>query len=277
MTKQVITDRNATVVAPPATVLVVGATGSIGRLVVAEALRAGYAVRAWVRDETKARRVLPPGAQLIVGELTHRDALSRAVEGIDAIVFTLGAGSVRGERAEAVDYDGVRTVLMGLGNLKPRISLMTAIGVTKREEPRMGVLGGHDWKRRSERLVRSSGLAYTIVRPGWFDYNEPDQQRLVLLQGDTRWASDSSDGVVARKQIAEVLVHSLATSSATFKTVELVAEYGPATRDFEALFAPLTSDPPGTLDAVRDVDNMPLNKEPTRVREQLAALHAASR
>jgi hypothetical protein len=30
--------------------------------------------------------------------------------------------------------------------------------------------------------VRASGLPYTIVRPGWFDYNGPDEHRLVLLQ-----------------------------------------------------------------------------------------------
>jgi uncharacterized protein YbjT (DUF2867 family) len=274
MTKR-STDLNSTVVAPPATVLVVGATGSIGRLVAAEALRQGYAVRALIREEAKARRVLQPGAQLFVGEVTSRDSLSKAVEGVDAVVFTLGAGSVRGELAEEVDYGGVRNVLTALGHLKPRIALMTAIGVTKREDARLGILGGHDWKRRSERLVRASGCAYTIVRPGWFDYNEPDQQRLVLLQGDTRWASDPSDGVVSRQQIAEVLVRSLSTPTAAFKTVELVAEHGPATQDFDALFAPLAADPPASIDAVRDVDNMPLESEPTRVREQLAALRAA--
>lgn len=64
-------------------------------------------------------------------------------------------------------------------------------------------------KRRSERLVRASGLRYTIVRPGWFDYNRRDQQQLVLLQGDTRQAGDPSDGVIARQQIAEALVRSL--------------------------------------------------------------------
>ena len=274
MTKR-STDLDSTVVAPPASVLVVGATGSIGRLVVAEALRQGYAVRALVRDEAKARRVLQLGAQLIVGEVTSRDSLANAVEGVDAVVFTLGAGSVRGELAEAVDYGGVCNVLMALGQLKPRIALMTAIGVTKREDARLGVLGGHDWKRRSERLVRASGLAYTIVRPGWFDYNEPDQRRLVLLQGDTHWASDPSDGVVSRQQIAEVLVCSLSTPAAAFKTVELVAKHGPATQDFDLLFAPTAADPPGALDAVRDIDNMPLEKEPTRVREQLIALRAA--
>jgi len=269
------THLDSAVVIPPATVLAVGATGSIGRLVVAEALRQGYAVRALVRDEAKARRVLPPETQLIVGEVTSQDSLARAVEAVDAVIFTLGAGSMRGERAEAVDYGGVRNVLMALGHRKPRIALMTAIGVTKREDPHLGALGGHDWKRRSERLVRASGCVYTIVRPGWFDYNEPDQQRLVLLQGDTRWASDASDGVVSRQQIAEVLVRSLSTPAAAFRTVELVAERGPATQDLDALFAPLAADPPGAVDAVLDVDNMPLEKEPSRVREQLDALRTA--
>ncbi|MDR5752431.1 MULTISPECIES: SDR family oxidoreductase [unclassified Caballeronia] len=266
---------NSAMVLPPATVLVVGATGSIGRLVVAEALRLGYAVRALIRDEAKARRVLPPETQLIVGEVTSQDGLTSAVEAVDAVVFTLGAGSMRGELAEAVDYGGVRNVLMALGHHKPRIALMTAIGVTKREDPHLGPLGAHDWKRRSERLVRASGCVYTIVRPGWFDYNEHDQQRLVLLQGDTRWASDSSDGVVSRQQVADVLVHSLSTSAAAFKTVELVAERGHAPQDFNALFAPVIADPSGAVDAVLDIDNMPLEKEPTRIRGQLAAMRVA--
>ena len=54
--------------------------------------------------------------------------------------------------------------------------------------------------------MRASGLPYTIVRPGWFDYNDPDQQQLVMLHGDRRWAGDPSDGVVSRAQIAQTLV-----------------------------------------------------------------------
>lgn len=250
---------------PPATVLAVGATGSIGRLVVAEALRQGYTVRALVRDAVKARRVLPPQAELIVGEVARPDSVQAALEGVDAIVFTLG-----GRDASAVDYGGVRNVLVALGERKPRIALMTAIGVTKRVDARMGVLEGHDWKRRSERLVRASGCRYTIVRPGWFDYNDADQHRLVLLQGDARWASDPSDGVVARQQIAEVLVRSLSTAAAACRTVELVAEKGPPPQDFEALFAPVQADPPGSLDAVLDKDNMPLADEPDWIRDELA-------
>ena len=261
------------VITPPATVLVVGATGSIGRLVVAEALRQGYKVRALVRDLVKAKKLLPPQSELIECDVTLSAGLAEIVRGVDAIVFTLGAGSVRGESAMVVDYGGVRNVLAARGHLSPRVALMTALGVTKRVDAQLGVLAGHDWKRRSERLVRVSGCPYTIVRPGWFDCNGADQHRLVLLQGDSRWASDATDGVVSRHQIAEVLVRSLSTVAAEGKTVELVAEQGASTQDFEALFAPTDADIPRELDAVHDRDNMPLADEPTWVRDELASLY----
>ena len=122
--------------------------------------------------------------------------------------------------------------------------------------------------------MRASGLPYTIVRPGWFDYNSPDEHRLVLLQGDTRQAGNSSDGVIARRQIAEVLVRSLGSDHALRKTFELVATTGPAQDDFDALFAPLDADPPGALDGVRDAANQPLEEEPKRVRDDLDAVLA---
>jgi hypothetical protein len=57
------------------------------------------------------------------------------------------------------------------------------------------------------------------VRPGWFDYNAPTEHRLVLLQGDKRHAGDPSDGVIARRQIAEILVRSLTSPQADRKRV----------------------------------------------------------
>ena len=202
------------------TVLVVGATGSIGRLVVEEALRQGHAVRALVRNPGKARQ-LPPEAQVVVGDVTRPDTLPGAVDGVDAIVFTLGSDGAGKVGAESVDYGGVRNVLAALGSRTARIALMTSIGVTNRTGAYNRSTEAHDWKRRSERLVRASGLPYTIVRPGWFDYNRPDEHRLVLLQGDTRQAGDPSDGVIARRQIAEVLVRSLGSDHALRKTFEL--------------------------------------------------------
>ncbi|MGI5459632.1 SDR family oxidoreductase [Streptomyces sp. CA-249302] len=249
----------------PMTVLVVGATGSIGRLVVAEAIARGHTTRALVRDIGKARRVLPAEVQLAVGDITQPDTLPGAVADVDAIVLTHGSMSA----PETVDYGGVRNVLAALDGQKPHIVLMTAIGVTARSSAYNHLL---EWKRRSERLVRASGLPYTVVRPGWFDMNDPDEQRPVFLQGDTRRSGGPADGAVSRHRIAQVLVAAVATPEAVRRTFELVAEQGPAPGDPTPLFAALDEDAPGALDAVRDEANMPLEREPQRVRDDLDAL-----
>jgi uncharacterized protein YbjT (DUF2867 family) len=250
----------------PRTVLVVGATGSVGRHVVAEALRQGYETRALVRETSRAGR-LDAGAQLVIGELTRPETLTAALWDVDAVIFTQGSAYGDFAAAEAVDYGAVKNVLQALDGRRVRIALMTSIGAT--------VPGGtHDWKRRGERLVRASGNSYTIVRPGWFDYNDADQLAITLLQGDDRRAGSPSDGVIARHQIARVLIDSLASEAADRTTLELVAEHGPAQSSLEPVFGALDKDVPGSIDGVRDRDNMPLAREPESVRQDLVSLSA---
>lgn len=253
--------------AKPLTVLCVGATGSIGRDVVEEASRRGFAVRALVRSRARAAG-MPARTQLVVGDLTQMESLREAVVGVDAVVFTHGADGGKDEN-RAIDYGGVRNVLLALDGCPVRIALMTAIGVTGRTGAYNRQTEAHDWKRRSERLVRATGNEYTIVRPGWFDYNAADQHRLVMLQGDTRHAGTSADGVIARRQIAEVLVASLTLPEARHKTFELVAEVGPAQQDLAPLFAAVRADDPGASDGVGDAANMPPEQEPQEVRDDL--------
>ena len=114
------------------------------------------------------------------------------------------------------------------------------------------------------------------MRPGWFDYNKPDEQQLVFLQGDRRHADDPSDGVIGRRQLAQVLVASLTSDAALRKTFELVATRGPGQHDLDAEFARLDADPPGALDAVHDLPNMPLQDEPDGVRHDLEAVSSQS-
>jgi uncharacterized protein YbjT (DUF2867 family) len=246
-------------------VLVVGATGSIGRLAVAEALRRGYETRALVRNP-KAAASLAAGVQLFVGDLTEPETLSEALAGADAIVFTHGTHGAA-EDAREVDYGAVRNILGVLDGRRVRIALMTSIGVTNR-----GSYAPHDWKRRGERLVRASGLPYTIVRPGWFDYNAPDQRRLVMLQGDRRRTGTPKDGAVSREQIAQVLVASVSAGAADHKTLELIAEQGPGQADLEPLFSALRPDAAGGLDGVEDDANMPLDAEPEEFTRDLDAV-----
>jgi uncharacterized protein YbjT (DUF2867 family) len=241
-------------------VLVVGATGRIGRHVVASAINHGYVVRALVRDAIKAGS-FPAGAEVVVGDLTRPESLFGAVSDVDAIVFTHGTYG-NPAAAETIDYGVVRNILAALRGRKARIALMSTIGATDRK-------GSHDWKRRGERLVRASGLPYTIVRPAWFDYNGPDENRLVMLQGDKPLSGTPADGAISRKQLAEVLVRSLGSNAAVCKTFELHDERGAEQKDFDSLFASLQADAPGGLDGKRDTPNMPLQNEPQHVLNDL--------
>lgn len=252
----------------PLTVLVVGASGSVGRLAVSEAVRQGHTVRALVRNERRAR-TLDGLVEIFSGDLTRPETLSTAVDGINAVVFTHGAPYGSND-LEAVDYGGVRNTLAALAGRPVRIALMTAIGVTARADY-------YDWKRRSERLVRASGNPYTIVRPGWFDYNDANQLQITMLQGDTRHAGNSSDGVIARHQIARVLVDSLTSDQADHTTFELVAEQGPEQPSLDPLFAALDPDPRSGIDGVRDQQNLPLAKEPKPYSPTSKALPIAPR
>ena len=223
----------------------------------------GYETRALVRNPAQAQ-LLPQGVKVVVCDLTRAETLHEAVKGVTGIIFTHGIGGDDPKRAEQVNYGAVRNVLSVLKE-PAHIALMTAVRVTK---PSVG----HDWKRRGERLVRASGLPSTIVQPGWFDYNAPDHKRLVLRQGDTHSAGAPSDGVVARAQIALVLVASLTSPSANRKTFELVAERGAAQTDLEPLFSALPTDAADGHDGNQDRDNLPLAIEPSRVVRDLDAI-----
>ena len=224
-----------------------------------------------VRDRIRAARLLPAGTTLLVGDATDTPTVANAVEDVDAVVFTHGSHGGEGE-AESIDYGIVSTVLGALRNPDVHVSLMTTIGITVHDSLYNRATQAYDWKRRSERLVRRSGHPYTIVRPGWFGQNKPDQRKLVFLQGDTRRVRRSSDGAIARDEIARVLIDAIAIPKAAYTTLELVSERGPEQPDLVPLFAALEHDEPGTHDAILDPDTLPLSAEPPAVLEQLEAI-----
>ncbi|MGQ4365186.1 NAD(P)H-binding protein [Streptomyces sp. SAS_272] len=191
-----------------------------------------------------------PGVELVRGDLPA--SLRNAVGGADTIVLTHGSGGDSRPDARAhVDYGGVRNILEALGGAPPRVALMTYIYAKRSDIP-----GATPWKRRSERLLRASGLPYTIVRPAWFDHAGPTQRRLVLEQGAT------ADGGIARDQIAETLIRSLLTNTALGKTFELITTEGEEPSDLDGeLFGALKTDA--------------VEAEPQTVREDLDAVRSA--
>ena len=74
--------------------VVLGATGATGRLLVDQALERGHEVLAYVRrpDALTER----PGLTVVGGELTDRPALTTALAGADAVLVAIGPTGVRG-------------------------------------------------------------------------------------------------------------------------------------------------------------------------------------
>ncbi len=71
-------------------ILVLGATGGTGRLIVGEAMTKGQSVVALVRSGANVPDLA--GARLIEGDARDEGALTRALEGCDAVVSSLGTG-----------------------------------------------------------------------------------------------------------------------------------------------------------------------------------------
>ena len=110
-------------------VLVIGATGQVGRLVVEEALGRGLSVRAQSRDAGRARRSLPSEVEVVEADPGSAEALRSLVQGIDVVVLTHG-GDVDG-RGGVSFYETVRALLDARADGRTHISLMTAMGTSR--------------------------------------------------------------------------------------------------------------------------------------------------
>ncbi|NRQ31520.1 NAD(P)H-binding protein [Nonomuraea sp. NN258] len=129
------------------TFLVTGATGTVGRLVVEELLRAGQRVRALTRNPAKAD--LPEGVEVVAGDLADPDSVAPAFAGVTGVHFINFAGD---------DYaplpDGARLA-----------ELAAQAGVR-----RVTVLGGRE-DGPLEQALAATDLEWTLLHPVEFMSN----------------------------------------------------------------------------------------------------------
>ncbi len=84
-------------------VLVTGVHGFIGARLASRLTDRGYRVRGLVRREVEV-----PGVELVRGDVTDRDAMERAVVGVDAVVRCVADFGSDFEQAKSVNVDGTR-------------------------------------------------------------------------------------------------------------------------------------------------------------------------
>jgi len=158
-------------------VIIFGASGSIGRNLVSQALEQGHAVTAFVRDPARLG-MQHARLSIALGDVLNAESVQKAVAGHEAVMCTIGAGRRGGVRAE-----GTRNI----------IAAMKAAGVKRLIcQSTLGI--GESWNNlnafwkylmfglfirqafldhvEQEKLVRQSDLDWSIIRPAAFTDGE---------------------------------------------------------------------------------------------------------
>jgi len=138
------------------TVLVTGATGNVGRPLIASLLAAGAQVRALTRDPAAAN--LPPQAEVTGGDYTRPGLFTGPVHGADAVFVNIGAirAGLGQLLAAARDADVRKIVLLSSTTVRDEGDQVHALGTQH---------------KMAEDAVKASGIDWTILRCGGFATN----------------------------------------------------------------------------------------------------------
>jgi putative NADH-flavin reductase len=195
-------------------VAVVGATRGIGAALVGQARAAGHAVTAVGRSTASSD---DPGVTVVRGSITDGAVAARAVEGADAVAWTVGDISEFGpaflRRRVTLYSEGTRVLIAAMGRAGVR-RLVVVTGVGAGDSRRSGgwldawvllpLLRGAIYadKDRQEALVRASGADWTILRPGFLTDGPATGTSSALIDLAGVRAGRISRGEVARVMLA---------------------------------------------------------------------------
>jgi uncharacterized protein YbjT (DUF2867 family) len=137
------------------TVLVTGATGTLGRAVTRLLLAAGYTARAFSRQTQVS---LPAGAELAVGDLAQGVGLTEALTGVEAIIYC----ATEPRQAQVVDVEGTRHLLEAACERAPHLIYPSIVGIDRSAYPY------YQAKLAAEQLIEQGPLPWTILRATQF-------------------------------------------------------------------------------------------------------------
>jgi uncharacterized protein YbjT (DUF2867 family) len=208
--------------------LVIGGTRGTGLLIVRLLSSKSAPVRVLARNPSDAARRLPPGVEMIEGDMTKEETLAAAIGGTSHIVLTAGVRSgypATETLVRSTEYNGVLNVLAAVRRtgFTGRLLYMTSSGVTipSISATLLNLYKGNTlkWRRQSEQHIRASGIDYTVIRAGVLLNREGRRHGVNVVQEalPLSWRYR-----IARADVADAFVVSLnhpRTSRATFDIV----------------------------------------------------------
>lgn len=189
-------------------VLVIGATGNVGRHAVTALRAARQPVRALARHPSAAD--VPAGVEVVAGDVSDQVTLAAAARGASAafVVFP----TMQADQHAAV-------VVSTLADHIGRVAYLSAEGATSERLDDPGILGSH---ARMEALVRGSGMAWTFLRSGGMATNTLAWADQVRLDATVRWPfAAAARSLVHEADLGEVAAHVLTTPGHEYATYVL--------------------------------------------------------
>ncbi len=198
-------------------VIIFGASGSIGRPVVEQALASGHQVTAVVRKGKLDDR---PGLTVVSTDVLDPTAVNAVMPGHDSVICVLGAGRAGVVRSTgtaniiaAMHEHGIRRLIcqstLGAGDSAPALNFFwkyLMFGLLLRP-----AFADHQIQ---EQLVRASGLDWTIVRPAAFTDGPLTEKYQHGFAPDTKDLTLK----ISRKDLASFLVKQLNSVQYLLKT-----------------------------------------------------------
>jgi len=199
-------------------VVVAGATGRTGRLVVKNLIAEGYEVRAMVRSLKKGKQVFGEEIAMVQADVTEPSTLPPLLAGADFVISSIGVSGKGEARPEDVDYGGSVALIDASKSARiKKFIMVTSGGVTWWTHPINWFSGGVlKWKRKAELYLRVSGLTHVIVRPNGGLTDKPGNLKKIIFT-----QNDGFPSSISRDDVAIVCVEALVHKEANNKTFEV--------------------------------------------------------
>ncbi len=200
--------------------LIVGATGTLGRQIARRALDEGYQVRCLVRSAKKAAFLKEWGAELVGGDLREPESLTKALEGIDAVIDAATTRATDSLTIRQVDWEGNVNLIQAAkaANVKRFIFFSILDAEKYPDVPLMEI------KRCVELFLAESGLNYTILRPCGFLQGLIGQYAIPVLEGQSVWVmgDTSPTAYMDTQDVAKFAIQALKVPETEYKTFPVV-------------------------------------------------------
>ncbi len=188
-------------------ILLVGATGTLGRQIAKQAIEEGHEVRCFVRNPRKASFLQEWGCELTKGNLLNSGDIDYALQDIEVVIDSATGRPEDSKSIYETDWDGKLNLFNACESKKIKRVIFLSILLTEkfRNVPLMDV------KYCTEKLLEKSNFDYTIFKCAAFMQGVISQFAIPVLDSQAVWMSGTPTKIayMNTQDMAKIVVSSI--------------------------------------------------------------------